>query len=172
MSHDFYVPRIDTPIHVSCFEQSAECMARHAKGVRAMMVEQLVLSMVRRLLWWTGAVLAVGAAVLLVAASYRPSAKEQTALAQMAQIGNALEEYRFAHHHYPTTSDGLHVLTEGSPPMIAVLPEDPWGHQFVYEPDSHTLLRSRGRDGILDSDDDLRPGDKPHRYWGALFDRE
>jgi general secretion pathway protein G len=82
----------------------------------------------------------------------------KTAKAQIVGFEKALDQYRLDVGHYPTTQDGLAALmakppTEtkwDGPYLSKAIPEDPWGHPYVYKsPGDHGDfdLLSYGRDG-------------------------
>ena len=66
--------------------------------------------------------------------------KTQVAKLQIVQLGNALSLFRFNVGHYPTTSQGLHVLLEDQGiqnwdgPYLEknTLPKDAWGGDYQY----------------------------------------
>jgi len=90
-------------------------------------------------------------------------AKVTATRSQMSNIAQALKLYRLHSSHYPTTSEGLAVLTQSGKNgkrYMDSLPKDAWGNDFVYlSPGVHGDfdLLSYGADG--------RPG-------GAEFDAD
>lgn len=92
----------------------------------------------------------------------------------------ALERFKDDCGRYPTTAEGLNLLTdppkEGSlnnwrGPYIEPL-EDPWGHEYVYRfPGIYNTngydLYSLGRDGISNTGDDIGNWDRPSPASGA-----
>ena len=64
----------------------------------------------------------------------------KTARAQIAALGSALDQFRLDLGRYPTTDEGLAVLTvrpEGDqrwngPYLSKTAPADPWGQPYVY----------------------------------------
>ena len=82
-----------------------------------------------------------------------------TARSDMNAIGAALETYRHDTGRYPTTEEGLEALRVAPPdsaewlgPYLATsVPNDPWGHPYVYRHDTAGgvgyALASYGADG-------------------------
>lgn len=80
---------------------------------------------------------------------------------EMSGVAQALEYYKLANHHYPSTDQGLEALVRkpsGTPEpknwgpnsYMKKIPTDPWGNEFVYiSPGSHGAfdLYSLGADG-------------------------
>jgi general secretion pathway protein G len=82
----------------------------------------------------------------------------QVARAQLDSLEKALDQYRLDNRHYPTAEQGLDALvnkpageaTWAGPYLKKSLPNDPWGHPYVYRvPGSRAEydLYSLGRDG-------------------------
>jgi general secretion pathway protein G len=82
----------------------------------------------------------------------------QVARAQLDSLEKALDQYRLDNRHYPTAEQGLLALVNppageaswAGPYLKKMLPNDPWGHPYVYRvPGSRTEydLFSLGRDG-------------------------
>ncbi len=82
----------------------------------------------------------------------------KTARAQIVAFEKCLEQYRLDVGAYPTTEQGLAALvakpanvTKWDGPYLAkTVPQDPWGHAYVYKsPGDHgdVDLISLGRDG-------------------------
>jgi len=62
-------------------------------------------------------------------------AKVEASRAQMSSIGQALKLYRLHNSRYPTSSEGLAVLTtpgKDGRRYIDTLPKDAWGNDFIY----------------------------------------
>lgn len=84
-------------------------------------------------------------------------AEVKAARAQIDALQKALDQYRIDLGAYPTTSQGLRVLTQrgadsrwAGPYLSKAVPLDPWGHAYVYRsPGEHAEydLSSLGRDG-------------------------
>ena len=84
-------------------------------------------------------------------------AEVKAARAQIDALQKALDQYRIDIGAYPTTSQGLRVLTQhggdsrwAGPYLSKAVPPDPWGHAYVYRsPGEHAEydLSSLGRDG-------------------------
>jgi len=90
-----------------------------------------------------------------------------TAAAQIDNLGAALDNYRLDLNRYPDTLEALMENTTGSsawtgPYLRGNLPQDPWGNDYVYEPDGRTYtLMSYGADGAPGGEgDDADIGDK------------
>ena len=82
----------------------------------------------------------------------------KVARAQIESFGQALDQYRLDVGHYPTTEQGLLALRTApqqvprwqGPYLKRDIPEDPWGHAYVYRrPGQHGEydLVSLGADG-------------------------
>nr|WP_183634839.1 type II secretion system major pseudopilin GspG [Niveibacterium umoris] len=86
-------------------------------------------------------------------------AKGQTAQAQLKALADAMDLYRLATGHFPSTEQGLKALVEkpadepawAGPYLVKGLPLDPWGRPYVYArpgKDGHDYsLLSYGADG-------------------------
>jgi len=90
-----------------------------------------------------------------------------TAAAQIDNLGSALDTYRLDLGHYPDTLQGLMENDTGSsawtgPYLRGNLPQDPWGNDYIYAPDSRTYsLKSYGADGAPGGEgDDADIGDQ------------
>ncbi len=76
-----------------------------------------------------------------------------TARSQIMQIADALEYYKLKHKSYPSTAEGLEVLTEGGEGNTGWTVDsivDPWGNEYIYEydPAGNTFdIISYGADG-------------------------
>lgn len=87
--------------------------------------------------------------------------QKKTATNQAYEIGKSLELYKLNNGRYPTTAEGLQVLTappKGKPIMDA-LPKDPWGADYIYtipgqKNPSKYDIRSKGSDGQEGTEDD------------------
>jgi general secretion pathway protein G len=84
----------------------------------------------------------------------------------MSNLKTALDVFETDNGRYPTTSEGLSALVSCPPglttwqgPYAVLIPNDKWGHPYVYRcpglanPSSFDLL-SAGPDGILGTPDD------------------
>jgi general secretion pathway protein G len=71
----------------------------------------------------------------------------QVARAQIDSFEKALDQYRLEKRRYPSAEEGLAAV---QPYLKKTLPNDPWGHPYVYRPgtagDDFQLI-SYGRDG-------------------------
>lgn len=80
-------------------------------------------------------------------------AKVEATRVQMQNIAQALKLYRLHHNRYPATGDGLKALVQPDQDgrrYLDRLPQDAWGHDFVYlSPGVHGDfdLLSYGADG-------------------------
>jgi general secretion pathway protein G len=79
--------------------------------------------------------------------NYLAQSKDKAATIQIASFGSALDLYNFDVGRYPTSSQGLAALVQ-RPGNLAtwngpylkggIVPEDPWGHDYVYRsPSQH-----------------------------------
>lgn len=96
-------------------------------------------------------------------------AKITAARTQIAQIEVALDAFEIDLGRYPTTSEGLHALTEKpttdsegwtQPYLRRDVPKDPWGNEYQYRyPGTYNQhgydLYSFGPDGKLGGGDDI-----------------
>jgi general secretion pathway protein G len=92
-------------------------------------------------------------------------AKRTKAQADISELKQALDRYYLDNGSYPTSDQGLQALvtppTSGRVPTnyeeggyIEKLPDDPWGHPYVYQSDgSSYVLKSYGPDGVQSQDD-------------------
>lgn len=103
----------------------------------------------------------MGLLTTVVVVNVMPSqdrASVEKARADIMELQKALEMYRLDTARYPSTNEGLEVLTKPAPgalrsePYIKVLPQDPWGNDYQYLiPGSHGTydIFSFGADGRL-----------------------
>lgn len=85
--------------------------------------------------------------------------KQSAAKAQIELLGQALDQFRLDTGRYPTTQEGLAILTTNQsienwdgPYLRKGLPNDPWGKPYKYQcPGTHGEydLSSYGKDGAL-----------------------
>ena len=117
-----------------------------------------------------GARVRVGAGVVGVAVLNRfAEAQRRVAYTQMKQIGEALELYKLANRHYPTTAEGLTALIQpkgNQKPFMTSIPKDPWDADYVYiYPGSHNTtsfdIMSYGPDGVQGGGDDINNWESP-----------
>jgi general secretion pathway protein G len=89
--------------------------------------------------------------------------KVKAAQAQIELFGAALDQYRLDVGRYPTTSEGLDTLRVkpgnvenwGGPYLKKEIPNDPWGHKYIYtSPGAHDDydIVSYGADGAAEGD--------------------
>lgn len=92
-------------------------------------------------------------------------ARTKTARAQISMVETALDSYRLDVGSYPTTSQGLDALYKkpdgvenwDGPYLKKPVPDDPWGHAYVYKcPGEHGEydLSALGQDGQPGGEDD------------------
>lgn len=90
-------------------------------------------------------------------------ARRDVAGTQIKGISEGLELYKLSFRHYPTTAEGLNVLTApkgNERPFLPNIPQDPWGNAYVYVyPGTHNQggfdLMSYGPDGVQGGNDDI-----------------
>jgi len=101
----------------------------------------------------------VGVAVL----DQLEEAKIKASKTQIHDFGQALDLFKLDFGAYPSTSEGLQVLTsppDNKKPYMKTVPKDPWGRDYVYiSPGSHNAssfdLESYGADGNDGGNDDI-----------------
>ena len=98
--------------------------------------------------------------------------KQNAARSQIAALRDAVEEFHRDTGHYPTSDQGLAVLTK-SPgkniePLLRQVPLDPWNHPYVFEnlgknepPFEIISLGADGREGGDGADLDISSSDPP-----------
>lgn len=68
--------------------------------------------------------------------------KAKVAIEQMQLIAEALDRFHQDNQRYPTTEEGLHILTEKlathdpreqNPYLDKSIPNDPWGNPYLYQ---------------------------------------
>lgn len=90
-------------------------------------------------------------------------ARVKAAQAQIQQLGTALDSFRLDVGRYPSSDEGLNALRQkpssadrwDGPYLQKDIPQDPWGHQYVYKsPGDHGGydLLSYGADGTPGGD--------------------
>jgi general secretion pathway protein G len=97
------------------------------------------------------------------------NAKRKQAGVQIKNLTEALELYKLQFHNYPATSEGLQALVApkgNAQPFIPQVPEDPWGHDYVYIfPGASNAggfdLLSYGPDGAQGGGDDITNYENP-----------
>ncbi len=91
------------------------------------------------------------------------NAKRKQAGVQIHALSDALELYKLQFHNYPSTAEGLQALAQpknNAAPFINSVPQDPWGHDYVYvypgqlNPGGFDVI-SYGPDGIAGNSDDI-----------------
>jgi general secretion pathway protein G len=71
----------------------------------------------------------------------------QVARAQIDSLEKALDQYRLDKRRYPTAEEGLAAI---QPDLKKTLPNDPWGHPYIYRASGGSgdfEVISLGRDG-------------------------
>jgi general secretion pathway protein G len=99
------------------------------------------------------------------------NAKHKQAGVQIHNLAEALELYKLQFHNYPSTSEGLQALASpkgGAQPFIQSVPQDPWGHDYVYiYPGANNQgafdLLSYGADGVQGGSDDVSNYENPQQ---------
>jgi len=92
--------------------------------------------------------------------------KQNVARTEIATICDALEAFYAANGRYPSTDQGLAVLTQKTDkapePLLKQLPIDPWGHPYQYntpgrtgEPYEVICFGADGREGGDGADADI-----------------
>jgi general secretion pathway protein G len=85
-------------------------------------------------------------------------AQLDAARVEVKNLGDALDHYRLKRYAYPSTTDGLAVLTTAD--LMKEIPRDPWGNAYVYvspgekHPKRFDLF-SKGPDGVEHTEDDI-----------------
>jgi general secretion pathway protein G len=77
---------------------------------------------------------------------------------QMANFGQAIDNYRLANKKLPGSLDELTQPGPKNPhPYIKSIPVDPWGNPYEYRPldRNNYQIRSYGEDGQADTEDDI-----------------
>ena len=89
-------------------------------------------------------------------------AKVDQARGQIHSLHQACDYFRLSMNGYPASIDqlvsGSELGTNWSGPYIERVPEDPWGNQYVYEPQATGMkprIYSLGPDGAPGTDDDV-----------------
>ncbi len=80
---------------------------------------------------------------------------------QAYEIAKSLDIYKLQNGSYPTTAQGLSVLTNPpkGKPIMESTPKDPWGNEYIYlNPGQKNAtkfdIRSKGSDGVEGNEDD------------------
>jgi len=95
-------------------------------------------------------------------------ARQTAAQSQIATFGTALDAFEVDNGYYPKGKNGLADLVQQprdaqnwkGPYMKGEIPNDPWGHPYIYEcpgrhnPSSYDLM-SMGADARVGGDDDI-----------------
>lgn len=81
---------------------------------------------------------------------------------QAYEIAKSLDIYKLQNGSYPTTAQGLGVLSSPpkGKPIMESTPKDPWGNDYIYlNPGQKNAtkfdIRSKGNDGIEGNEDDV-----------------
>lgn len=104
--------------------------------------------------------LILGIVAVNVMGSFR-GARHDTAAAQVNTIVQAIDLFYLEHGRYPTTEEGIEVLTRPSAktgePLMKAVPKDPWGRAYEYNSpglDAPYEVISYGADGQEGGDGD------------------
>lgn len=91
--------------------------------------------------------------------------KQDAARAEIATLRDAVELFYNANGRYPTSDEGLAILTRKSEtitePLVPQVPQDPWGHPYQYnqpgrsEPYEIIAYGADGREGGEGADADI-----------------
>ncbi len=115
--------------------------------------------------WWIGFLLSLAVVLFIPMFSSIVDLKIHQAFSDIAVYKAALTGFQVKNHRYPTTAEGLGVL---SPEFIPRISRDPWGNAYVYrvkQPETFSLY-SVGIDGVDESgagDDVTTPRKKYNR---------
>ena len=100
----------------------------------------------------------VGVAVLGVL----EDGEKDAARNQAYEIAKSVDIYKVKNKKYPSTSEGLNVLTNPSrgQPLLERVPQDPWKQDYIYvypgqKNSSKFDIRSKGPDGQEGTEDDV-----------------
>ncbi len=98
-------------------------------------------------------------------------AKQNAAKSQIAALRDPLEKFYLDTGHYPTSDEGLTILTKGvgknPEPLLRQIPLDPWSRPYLYlspgksGPYEITSLGADGREGGDGADADISSDDAP-----------
>jgi general secretion pathway protein G len=101
--------------------------------------------------------------------SYLIASKQNAAKAEIATFVNAIESFYADQSRYPTTEEGLEILTKGTPTFssgfIKKTSLDPWGRSYEYispgtkSPFEIICLGADGREGGEGGDRDISSED-------------
>ena len=91
------------------------------------------------------------------------NAKKKQAGVQIHALSDAMELYKLQFHNYPSTAEGLQALAQpknNAAPFINSVPQDPWGHDYVYIYPGQLNqggfdIMSYGPDGVQGGGDDI-----------------
>jgi general secretion pathway protein G len=86
--------------------------------------------------------------------------KYDTASTQASQIAASLDVYKLQKGKYPSSGEGLSVLTQGSRPIMDKIPKDPWNNDYILacpgqKNPNKCDVRSKGGDGQEGTEDDV-----------------
>ena len=92
----------------------------------------------------------------------REKANIDATRAQIHSFYETCDLYRLHLNEYPSSLnqlvEGRELATKGLEPLLTRLPKDPWGHEYVYEPQpggTKPRIFSLGRDGQPGTADDV-----------------
>jgi general secretion pathway protein G len=86
--------------------------------------------------------------------------KIDTARTQAQQIATSLDVYKLQKGKYPSSGEGLSVLSQGPRPIMDKVPKDPWNNDYILmcpgqKNPTKCDVRSRGPDGQEGTEDDV-----------------
>jgi hypothetical protein len=158
-----------TRLHVDCFADLARCPTL---GCMAVLKAPSSPQALERVLPWAGVV--VGMIFLVYAATpagigwsrCSSDGRRGATRAQLAGFGCALDDFQTDTGHYPDRLEDLRERPADTPGwkgpyMKKAIPNDAWDHAYEYRLGRHGPagyeIASRGPDGELGTDDDVRP---------------
>ena len=104
--------------------------------------------------------------ITYVANGSEKSDEKVKAKEQAQDICVALTIYKMDRLRWPSTEEGLNVLTfpalndygESGDPYLSVIEKDAWGNDYIYKQHKKRfILLSKGKDGVLNTSDDIGP---------------
>lgn len=141
---------MQNPVHIELALASVSPKARHrGMSLLEIMVVITLIGLVTA---------AIGVAVIgQLGEGQRDAARNQA-----YEVAKALDIYKLQNGSYPTTGQGLSVLSAPpkGKPIMEQLPKDPWGNDYIYlNPGQKNAakfdIRSKGNDGIEGNEDDV-----------------
>jgi general secretion pathway protein G len=106
--------------------------------------------------------------VTLNVRGYMTKGRQEAARGEVATICQAVETFYTLSGRYPTSEEGIAILTRRSEqlsePLLKQVPQDPWGRPYQYvqpgrsEPYEVVCLGADGREGGSGADADIASG--------------